>query len=279
MSAGLYDRLTDAIRAGRPVVLATVVDGPRTGSKVLVEPDAPPVGSLGHPALDEVVVRDALGELAAGSSRVRRYGEHGEAGRTEVGVFVESFAPAPQMIIFGAIDFAAALSRVGRGLGYRVTVCDARGVFATRARFPDADEVVVAWPQRHLARVGAALTRRDVVCVLTHEAKFDVPAIVAALVTDVGYLGVMGSRRTHADRLVRLRAAGVDERGIARLHAPIGLDIGARTPEETAISICAEIIAEKSGRGGGRPLRSTEGPIHAPRSREWDAAATSRVAS
>jgi xanthine dehydrogenase accessory factor len=262
----IYRRLAAAVREGSPVVVATVVDGPAAGRTLLVAPGQAPLGTLGDAALDEVVARDALGELAAGTSRVRRYGPRGQAGRTDVGVFVESFAPPPRMVIFGAIDFAAALARVGKVLGYRVTVCDARGLFATRARFPVADEVVVRWPQRYLADEGAGLSARDVVCVLTHDAKFDVPAVVAALATDVGYIGVMGSRRTHADRVVRLRDAGVDDAGMARLHAPVGLDIGARTPEETAVSICAEIIAMRSGRTSGRSLALTEGPIHEPRS-------------
>ena len=151
------------------------------------------------------------------------------------------------MIIFGAVDFTAALAQVAKVLGYRVTVCDAREMFATRARFPFADEVVVDWPHRLLARIGPELTPRDAVCVLTHDAKFDVPAIVAALATEVGYLGAMGSRRTHAARVERLREAGVDDAGLARLLAPIGLDLGARTPEETAVSICAEIISLRTG--------------------------------
>ncbi|MGF1651783.1 MAG: XdhC family protein [Actinomycetales bacterium] len=261
----IYRRLATAVRAGSPVVVATVLDGAAAGAKLLVTPGAEPLGTLGDPALDEVVARDALGELSAGTSRVRRYGPQGQAGRTDLGVFVESFAPPPRMVIFGAIDFAAALARVGKVLGYRVTVCDARGMFATPARFPVADEVVVRWPQRYLADEGADLGPRDAVCVLTHDPKFDVPAIVAALATDVGYLGVLGSRRNHAHRILRLRAVGVDDAGMARLHAPIGLDIGARTPEETAVSICAEIITARSGRTSGRSLTDTSGPIHEPR--------------
>jgi xanthine dehydrogenase accessory factor len=135
-------------------------------------------------------------------------------------------------------------------------------VFATRARFPQADEVVVDWPDRLLGQMGSTLTTRDVVCVLTHDAKFDVPALVAALETDVGYIGAMGSRRTHADRVKRLLEAGVDHAALGRIRAPVGLDIGARTPEETAVSICAEIIAQRTGRADARPLRDTEGPIH-----------------
>ena len=262
MSPRLYDALAAAVRADRPVALATVIAGPGTGAKLLVGPDDPPVGSLGDADLDRVVARDALGELAAGTTTVRRYGEHGQAREAVVAVFVESFAPPPRMLVFGAVDFTAALVKVAKVLGYRVTVCDAREVFATRSRFPQADEVVVDWPDRLLGRVGGSLTARDAVCVLTHDAKFDVPALVAALATDVGYVGAMGSRRTHADRVARLGEAGVDAAGLARIRAPIGLDIGARTPEETAVSICAEIISQRTGRGAALPLTSTDGPIH-----------------
>jgi xanthine dehydrogenase accessory factor len=261
-SGRLYEDLAAAIRAEEAVALATVIAGPGQGGKLLVGPGRTPVGSLGNADLDRVVVRDALGELAAGTTVVRHYGEHGEARETVVAVFVESFAPPPQMLVFGAVDFTAALVRVAKVLGYRVTVCDAREVFATRARFPQADEVVVDWPDRLLRRVGGGLTARDAVCVLTHDAKFDVPALVAALATDVGYIGAMGSRRTHAERIGRLEEAGVDAASLLRIRAPIGLDIGARTPEETAVSICSEIIAQRTGRHDARPLSVTEGPIH-----------------
>jgi xanthine dehydrogenase accessory factor len=259
----LYDDLAVAVRADQPVALATVIAGPGAGGKMLVRPGDPPRGTLGDPDLDRVVARDALGELAAGTSAVRHYGEHGEAREAVVAVFVESFAPPPRMLVFGAVDFTAALVKVAKVLGYRVTVCDAREVFATRARFPQADEVVVDWPDRLLGQMGSTLTTRDVVCVLTHDAKFDVPALVAALDTDVGYIGAMGSRRTHADRVKRLLEAGVDHAALGRIRAPVGLDIGARTPEETAVSICAEIIAQRTGRTSARPLRDTGGPIHA----------------
>jgi xanthine dehydrogenase accessory factor len=258
----IYDELAAAMRDERPVALATVIAGPGQGGKLLVRPGEPTLGTLGDTDLDRVVTRDALGELAAGTTVVRHYGEHGEAREAVVAVFVESFAPPPQMLVFGAVDFTAALVRVAKVLGYRVTVCDAREVFATRARFPQADDVIVDWPDRLLGRVGGGLTQRDAVCVLTHDAKFDVPALVAALGTDVGYIGAMGSRRTHADRLARLKEAGVADSDLGRIRAPIGLDIGARTPEETAVSICAEIIAQRTGRDEARPLRLTEGPIH-----------------
>jgi xanthine dehydrogenase accessory factor len=273
----LYETLRDAIKAEAPVALATVIEGPadRLGAKLVVLPSPDAVGgraglvsgarvlgSLGSLDLDRVVARDALGELEAGRSGTRHYGLSGEARQRELAVFVESFAAPPRMVIFGAVDFTAALARVAKILGFRVTVCDARPVFATRARFPMADEVVVDWPDRHLAEVGGSLGRRDAVCVLTHDPKFDVPAIVAAVATGVGYIGAMGSRRTHGERVARLREAGLTDTELARVMAPIGLDLGARTPEETAVAICAEIIALRTGR---KPpsLRDLDGPIHA----------------
>jgi len=256
-----HEVLRDAIRAEEPVALATMVEGPKPGAGLLVRPDVESVGSLGDADLDRVVARDALAELAAGITAMRHYGLQGEARRQDVAIFIESFAPPPQMIVFGAVDFTAALVKVAKVLGYRVTVCDARAAFATHQRFPEADEVVVDWPDRYLAKVGADLGSRDAVCVLTHDHKFDVPAIRAALDTKVGYLGAMGSRRTNADRIARLREAGVDESSLSRVNAPVGLDIGARTPEETAISICGEIISRRTGRPAPS-LRAGEGPIH-----------------
>lgn len=261
MSHELFDSLALALRANRAVALVTVIDGDAVGAKVLV--DAEDVqGSLGDPDLDRVVVRDARAELGAGRSSTRTYGPHGEARADGVRIFIESFVAPPRMVIFGAVDFTGALARVAKVLGYHVTVCDARAVFATSVRFPMADEVVNDWPDRYLADVGPMLNARDAVCVLTHDAKFDVPAIVAALGTDVGYLGAMGSRRTHARRVERLREEGVIEADLARVMAPIGLDIGSRTPEEAAVAICAEIIACRTGRTSGAPLRDTTGPIH-----------------
>lgn len=261
----VLEALAVAVSSGRPVALATVVerlDGlPGVGDKLLVTADGARLGGLGDADLDRVVARDALGELAAGGSGVRRYGAHGEARADEVRAFVESFAPPPEMVVFGAVDFTSALVRLAKVLGYRVVVCDARAVFATRARFPAADEVVVDWPDRWLRAHGRSLGPRDAVCILTHDHKFDIPAIEGALATAAGYVGAMGSRRTHAERMERLRAAGVREESLARLHAPIGLDLGARTPEETAVAICAEIIAARTGRPVPS-LRDAVGPIH-----------------
>ena len=254
--------ISEALQRDEPAALATIVEGPGAGAKLLVRPDKEPIGTLGNADLDRVVTRDALGELEAGRTGTRNYGVRGEARREEgVKVFIESFALPPKMIIFGAIDFTAALARLGRLLGYHVTVCDARPVFATKKRFPMANEVVNDWPDRYLAVAGKELGPRDAVCVLTHDPKFDVPAILAAVETKAGYLGVMGSRRTHDQRLVRLKEAGLDEAGYRRMMSPIGLDLGARTPEETAVSICAEIIASRTGRHAPS-LRETEGPLH-----------------
>jgi xanthine dehydrogenase accessory factor len=264
----IYEQLRDRIKAEQPVALATVIDGPTRGGKLLIAPGEPVQGTLGDPDLDRVVARDALAELEAARSGVRHYGPQGQTTPEDLEdspilrVFVESYAPPPQMWIFGAVDFTAALAKVAKVLGYRVTVCDAREIFATRRRFPMADEVVVSWPGPLFERRGATLGPRDAVCVLTHDNKFDVPAVKGALATDVGYIGVMGSRTTHAKRLQRLLEAGVDPADLDRLMSPIGLDLGARTPEETAISICAEIIASRTGKTAPS-LKDSEGPIHA----------------
>jgi xanthine dehydrogenase accessory factor len=263
----MFDTLSERIRTELPVCLATVISGPGIAGKLLITPDQPPQGTLGNPELDRIATRDALAELEAGRSGVRHYGPNGETTPEDlvdtpiVSVFVESWAPPPQMWIFGAVDFTAALGKVAKVLGYRVTVCDAREIFATRRRFPMADEVVVSWPGPVFAQRGATLTARDAVCILTHDPKFDVPAVVGALATKVGYIGVMGSRKTHAKRMERLADVGVTDEQATRLMSPIGLDLGARTPEETAVSICAEIIARRTGRTTPS-LRDASGPIH-----------------
>lgn len=256
------DELREAWHDQTPIAVAAVTGGPNLGAKLLVPSG---MGSLGDDDLDRVVARDASAALATGLSATRHYGPHGEARQDEVEVFIEVFAPPPRMVIFGAVDFTAALTRVAKVLGYRVTVCDARPVFATTQRFPLADEVVVDWPDRWLAANGAELGPRDAVCVLTHDHKFDVPAIAGALATEVGYIGAMGSRRTHDERLARLAEAGVDRAALSeRLRSPIGLDLGARTPEETAVAICAEIIGARTGKSRSiASLRETDGPIHA----------------
>jgi len=265
--ATVFDRYAAALRSETPVALATVIDGPNVGAKLLVDPGQAPIGSLGHPELDRVVARDVLAELEAARSGVRHYGPEGQttpedlADQPTVRIFVESHAPPPQMWIFGAVDFTAALARVAKVLGYRVTVCDAREVFATTRRFPMADEVKVTWPTPVFDEQGGELGPRDAVCILTHDPKFDVPAVVGALATKVGYIGVMGSRSTHDRRTERLLAAGVTPDQLDRLMSPIGLDIGARTPEETAVSICAEVIARRTGRDVPS-LRDGAGAIH-----------------
>lgn len=258
--------VADDIAEHRPVAVATVishVDPDWVGRRLVVGPNSMQ-GSLGSPRADAAVADDAAGLLAAGRSEVLTYGPDGQRRGAGMEVFVAGYAPRPRMLVFGAIDFAAALAHQGSLLGYRVTVCDARPVFATRARFPTADEVVVEWPNRYLAAQHDAgeIDARTVVCVLTHDPKFDVPLLEVALrLPEIAYVGAMGSRRTHDDRMARLREAGLTDRELDRLHSPIGLDLGARTPEETAVSIAAEIIACRWG-GEGRPLTETGGRIH-----------------
>ncbi|MGW0505011.1 XdhC family protein [Micromonospora sp. NPDC003241] len=247
------DAVLEAITAGRPVATASTGD-----AQLVVWPDRV-AGSLGDPDLDRAVAQQAAGMLAQGSTGTVHLGTHGEQRRDEVSVFVQSYVPPPRMIVFGAIDYAAAVARIGRFLGHHVTLCDARPVFATRKRFPDVDDLVVRWPHEYLAET--TVDERTVLCVLTHDPKFDVPLLQVALRTPARYIGAMGSRRTHDDRMRRLREAGVDEDTLARLRSPIGLDLGARTPEETAVAIAAEIVAESWG-GSGRPLTELDSPIH-----------------
>ncbi|MEV6489201.1 XdhC family protein [Actinoplanes sp. NPDC051633] len=253
--------LVDAVRAGEPVALVTGVEGP-AGRHVVLTPDGRS-GTLGGDRLDDAAGDDGRGLLAAGRSGLLHYGPEGQRRGTGATVLVHAFAPPARMLVFGATDHAAAVAGIGSFLGYRVTVCDARPVFATAARFPGADEVVVDWPHRYLAAEAEMqrVDERTVVCVLTHDPKFDVPVLEVALRLPLGYVGAMGSRRTHDDRLKRLREAGLTGAELARLTSPIGLDLGARTPEETAVSVAAEIVALRWG-GSGRRLTDTNGPIH-----------------
>jgi xanthine dehydrogenase accessory factor len=259
--------IADDVEAGRAVAVATVIAHPdpaRIGTRLVIRGEDEVTGSLGSSRADDAVRDDALGLLASGRSEVLGYGPDGERRGEGMQVFVWAFAPKPRMLVFGAIDFAAAVARVGSFLGYSVTVCDARPVFATNTRFPDADEVVVQWPHRYLdAEVAAGrIDARTVICVLTHDPKFDVPLLEVALrLPEVAYVGAMGSRRTHEDRMARLRESGLEDKELARLSSPIGLDLGARTPEETAISIAAEIVASRWG-GSGERLSEVDGRIH-----------------
>ncbi|MFF6994415.1 XdhC family protein [Streptomyces sp. NPDC008313] len=251
-----------AAAAGETAAVARIVSGPAEllGRALLVRPDGSYEGGFGgHPELDRTVVGEAGAFLDAGRTGTLEIGEQGSRCGAPLTVLVESSVPPPRMIVFGAIDFASALVRVGAFLGYHVTVCDARPVFATRARFPDADEIVVEWPHTYLERT--EVDARTVLCVLTHDAKFDVPLLRLALTLPVAYVGAMGSRRTHLDRVERLREVGVSELELTRLRSPIGLDLGARTPEETALSIAAEIVADRRG-GSGVSLTGAHTPIH-----------------
>ncbi|WP_411100333.1 XdhC family protein [Streptomyces sp. x-45] len=262
--------LSTAARGGT-VALARVVRGPSDllGRALLVRPDGTHEGGLGgHPDLDRTAAAEARALLDAGRTGTVGLSEDGSHCPGGLTLLVESSVPPPRMIVFGAVDFAAALVRVGKFLGHHVTVCDARPVFATRARFPEADEVVVDWPHRYLRQTRT--DERTVLCVLTHDAKFDVPLLTEALRRPVAFVGAMGSRRTHEDRDRRLREAGLTEDELSGLRSPIGLDLGARTPEETALSIAAEIVAARRG-GTGVPLTGGSAPIH--REREVTGAA------
>jgi xanthine dehydrogenase accessory factor len=259
----LLSRWHGALAEQAPVALATVIEGPQEalGGKLLIAPEDH-VGTAGNDDLDRAIVEAAQGLLEGGRTETVHFGVRGQRRMEDVAVFIQSFAPPPRMYVFGAIDFASAVAKIGKFMGYRVTVCDARPVFATRERFPTADEVVVAWPDEFLKT--APVDKRTVICVLTHDPKFDVPVLLAALKTEAGYIGAMGSRRTHNNRNARLKEEGVTDEELRRISSPIGLDIGARTPEETAVAIAAEIIALHTGHSGGR-LALRDGPIHASR--------------
>jgi len=254
----LFERLAEALHADRPVALVTRIDGAHAGAKLLVS-DTEVYGDLGTPGLNVAASGEARALLAVGETTMRSFGEDGEPVGVEVRLFIAAYAPKPDMYVFGAIDFSRAMARIGKYLGYRVTVIDARPVFATKLRIPDADEVVVSWPDEFLEK--APVDARTALIVLTHDVKFDIPLLLVALRTQAGYIGAMGSRRTHANRIVELRAAGLGDADLARISAPIGLDIGARTPEETAISIAAEIVALREARRGGR-LSEGSLPVH-----------------
>ena len=262
----LLSRWHEALAEQSPVAIATVIEGPEgsMGSKLLVAPEDH-IGTAGNEELDKAVVEAACGLLEGGRTETRHFGPRGQRRMEDVAVFVQSFAPPPKMYVFGAIDFASAVARIGKFMGYRVIVCDARPVFATRERFPSADEVVVAWPDEYLKT--AEVDKRSVICVLTHDPKFDVPVLKTALATPGGYIGAMGSRRTHDNRTARLKEEGVSDEDLARIASPIGLDVGARTPEETAVAIAGEIIALRTGHSGGR-LAGKSGPIHVPDTQE-----------
>ncbi|MGW7230951.1 XdhC family protein [Streptomyces cyaneofuscatus] len=258
----VFQAALSAAASGGTAALARVVRGPAEllGRALLVRPDGTREGVLGGPAdLDRTAAAEARALLDTGRTGTVTLSEDGSHCPGGLTLLVECSVEPPRMIVFGAVDFAAALVRAGKFLGHHVTVCDARPVFATRARFPEADEVVVDWPHRYLR--STRTDGRTVVCVLTHEARFDVPLLTEALRRPTAFVGAMGSRRTHEDRLRRLREAGLDEDELARLRSPIGLDLGARTPEETALSIAAEIVAARRG-GTGLPLTGGAEPIH-----------------
>lgn len=253
------ERAAAAIAAGEPVAVATLLDGDSAGAKMAVLTDEVVGGLQASELLDHSVSREARGFLDQGVSTVRHYGAGGQVMGSELSVYIQTFASRPKMVIFGAIDFSAEMAKLASGLGYEVTIVDARRPFLESPRFSEAAETVVSWPDDFLA--DHPLGARDAILVFTHDPKFDEPALVGALAGGAGYIGALGSRRTHEKRLVRLRERGLAEADLARIHSPCGLDLGARTPAETSISILAEMIAVRSGREG-TSLREASGPIH-----------------
>lgn len=259
--------LADAIATEHPIATATVIEHPssgRLGNRAIVTPQSPALTGFLDPLLDQHVHADVATLLAEGISTTLTYDVPDGASSRRATVFVESFRPRPRMLVFGAIDFAAAVAKVGSFLGYRVTVCDARSTFVSRDRFPDADDVVVDWPHRYLAgeRDAGRLGADTVIIVLTHDLKFDLPALEIALrLPEVGFVGALGSRQTTLARDAALRERGLTEDELARLSSPVGLDLGGNSPAETAMSIGAEIVARRHG-GSGAPLSSLNGRIH-----------------
>ncbi|MFG2059715.1 XdhC family protein [Micromonospora sp. NPDC048930] len=265
---GAARRVLAALAGPGPVAAATVVGGPAPfGAQVLIRPDRTE-GTLGDPALDEWAAGEAAGLFSGGGAAVRW-----RAGRPAVRVLVQAVPAAPRMVLFGATAIAAALSRIGAGLGYRVIVCDPRPAFTTPRRFPDAHEVHRAWPHRWLA--GIPVDPATVLCLVGHDPRYEIPLLRAALDTPAGYIGVLGSRSAHEARLARLRADGLPPAQLARLIGPAGLDLGGRTPTETALAIAAELVAGRNG-GTGRALHGLDGPIHRVADRDRRPAASLR---
>jgi xanthine dehydrogenase accessory factor len=257
VAEALFDETAALVKAGRRGAVVTVIAGDGLGSKLLVPLDGSPSGTLGDPGLDGKAAALAHELLAGEESGVRE-----AEGRT---LFVDVLVPQAKLLVIGAVDFSSALARLARAAGFHVTVVDPREHFATTERIPDAHEIAVAWPQEYIA--ANPPDDSTFIAVLTHEPRFDDPTLTAALRSSAAYIGAMGSRRAHAERLDRLRAAGFTETDFERISAPIGLDLGAANTEETAISILAEIIAAKHGRSGRR-LSEIKKPVHSIKERE-----------
>jgi xanthine dehydrogenase accessory factor len=242
-----------ALAGGRAAVVTVLSEGPGQGAKLLVLADGAVEGSLGDEALDRAALGHAEDLMWAERSERREEGG--------VTLFVDVVHPAPRLFAFGAVDYAATLCTLARVTGWRPYVIDPRGRFATRERFPDAEEVVAEWPEPAVARLGG-IDRATAIAVLTHDPKLDDAALTLALRSEADYIGAMGSRRAQAARRERLVAAGMTEEEIARVRAPIGLDLGGLTAEETALSIMAEVVAARHGRGGGMLSAVGSGRIH-----------------
>jgi xanthine dehydrogenase accessory factor len=245
----LQSEFTSIAQSGGRAAMVTVIEGEPLGAKLLIRADGETSGSLGDASLDTRAIE--LGEELMWAERSEKRGA----------LFVDVVAPPPRLIVFGAVDFAAALCRMARAAGWRPFVVDPRGRFATRERFPDAEEVVVAWPDKAFAQLGG-IDRATYIAVLTHDPKLDDAALLAALAAQPAYIGAMGSRRAQEKRRERLVEQGVADADLARIAAPIGLDLGGLTAEETALSILAEVVAVRNGREGGRLSSAGAGRIH-----------------
>jgi xanthine dehydrogenase accessory factor len=254
-NAAIYDELKAASERYIPAAVITVVRGEPLGAKMLILPTHV-VGELGDADLEHIAIADARDLLEAEKSETRTYPLPG--GEGDVELFIETYPPPPTLLIFGAVHVAQALTRFAKSLGFRVVVSDARAKLATRDRFPEADQIIEGWPDDALQSL--TIEPNTYVAILTHDPKFDEPALLGTLDTRARYIGAVGSRSTNRDRRERLRAAGISEESLSRIHGPIGLNIGASTPEEMAISILAEIIAVRHGRPGG-PLTEATGNI------------------
>ena len=238
----LYEELTKSIKEEKIAALATIISGPGLGSKLLVWPGGRVMGSLAPESLRAGVIKYANDQMAKQESGSSVFDVAGE----NVEVFVDVYPPLPKLLIIGAVHIAIPLVKFAKILGFHTIVIDARSMFATKERFPDADELILKWPSEALIETG--INQSTYIVTLTHDKKFDNPVLKAAVESPARYIGALGSKKTHAARIKDLREMGITESQLSRIHAPIGLDLGARTAEEIAISIVAEIVASRYGR-------------------------------
>ncbi len=255
--SGLYEELKDLIAKEKGVAVATVVRGPEyVGAKLLVFADSSTHGTLGSSVLDEQVTKDADQAIWTGAASTHTYTLEQTDEQQQFDIFIEGFPPPPALIIVGAGHIAIPLTTFAKTLNYRVIVIDARSAFATRERFPHADEIIVEWPDEVLQQMD--LNPSTSIAVLTHDPKFDEPTLKVVLSKRVGYVGAIGSRKTGAERAERLKKQGLSDEQLKRIHGPIGLNLGATEPEEMALAIMAEIVATRHGKDSNAILDWTK---------------------